>query len=361
MLVVIREYAEEVLREFGEEELDKTRNAHCIHYLDIAQIIRSLGLNNNLNGMEKQYSKERANFSQIIHYVIDKKFSNQCFSVLDTLGGVLLELGNWTDLLLLTDNLLGCSLLSSEKLRLLGLHGAVKARQGKIKDAFICWEEELQIARDLEDWDTIVRTMWDIVGQGLEQEQKNERISQYLEEGLKIAQEHHFVGRLIRGYTLRGRWHLTQQNNDAAYSDAEKSWDMLNKNPTSIYLKMYLACYIAPIYTHLGIAEKSIAMLHWVLIQEGVETQLFHVARLLDALGENYERNQQWDFALYAYCISMHIHEEYHTWRPQIVNEKIQNLLLVVDKIKGKQALSLAQMPWTEAKEMFLNLTKGSL
>jgi hypothetical protein len=124
----------------------------------------------------------------------------------------------------LSESLVECSLEPKQRLRVLGLHGAVLARLGRMEFATRSWETRLQIARKIQDWNTAVEALWD------------------LEEGLYLSETHQFPGSiqgLIRGYVLRGRWHLLHENFSDALADADKAWEMLQQNNEDVPLNIY--------------------------------------------------------------------------------------------------------------------------
>ncbi|WP_394796947.1 BTAD domain-containing putative transcriptional regulator [Armatimonas sp.] len=149
MLVVIREYAEEVLAESGDEAVTRSRHAQSVE--EMAQRVQVCFKEQGVGAMQRLLGKDLENLRRGMDWAERAESYDLLYSWLDVLGGKLFEGGHSSDFERLMDLVDGHMKDERALMRFCCLRGALLRRQGKEEGAALYWDRWLYLAEKLGD------------------------------------------------------------------------------------------------------------------------------------------------------------------------------------------------------------------
>ncbi|MBB6049972.1 ATP-binding protein [Armatimonas rosea] len=149
MLVVIREYAEELLAKSG--ELEETKAQHAQSVEEMAQRVQVCFKEQGVGPMQRLLSKDLDNLRRGMDWAEKAKRYDLLYSWLHMLGGKLFEGEHWRDFERLMDSVDGHIEDERALMRFCSLRGALLRRQGKEDAAALYWDRWLELAERLQD------------------------------------------------------------------------------------------------------------------------------------------------------------------------------------------------------------------
>ncbi len=295
MLVVIREYAEEVLAESGEKEAIHAQ--HAISVSETANRIQVRLEESDLTSSQRLLAQEISNIRIGIVWATHQKKTEVLFEWLDKLGGKLFETGYWSDFEHLMDSVDGELTDRRELMRFCNLRGALSRRLGKEDSAALYWDRWLALSQELREHDHEIWALVQLAHQCLDRGKKNEA-DFYIDRIIKIDPD------LTNIPALKCRQSLANGN----FMDAKKrATGILNQSVScdnSVLPQIYHSLQV------LSELSESEISLRWCCVLVKLQSlNKFHMARLLDFMAQALERQKYSKEACFAFILAEKHHQ----------------------------------------------------
>jgi predicted ATPase len=302
MLVVIREYAEEVLQEYGDEEVEDARENQKDFFRALAI---ELHPQKDVASVSRRIATELPNLRAVTQNATLQGDITTQFTLLDKLGGWLFEYGHWTDFAQWMDNIEGKIDDQPERLlRLCGLRGALASRQGDKGKSEKYWLRWLDLSEQVGDEDNRNSALLQLAMQYID-----------LEEAKKAKP---FIDMLVRhnttelGYLycimLNTHVAILKKENELASRLVIEFENALLAQRSFPADKQGLTLSLIRAYYKMGEDEKALRYALEQLAQDARNSRLSHMAILMDFVAPLFERRMAlWEASL-CYTFSTRIH-----------------------------------------------------
>jgi predicted ATPase len=245
ILVVIREYAEEVLTGLGESE--SAQDQHLAYFEDHVASIEQV----RSGAGKARFTAEINNYRQLRSIQIKRNDRMGLVRTLLKIGSGCFELNYWADFRAWLEVVSDKDADRDQKRVLWGLRAAYAQRRGDWSEAQRNWEMSLDDSVQREDWIDAGMSLNELTGLAIEQGNL-ERATEFLNRSRAISQAHRLTKCLAWARILEARLSSTQGNNLLAVSQAREAW----KARDDIQSDLALHFYLAPIFRK-GRAEED--------------------------------------------------------------------------------------------------------
>lgn len=294
MLVVIREYASELLGD-APEELHVTRSHHRDAIEEQGAVLGTKTLGIPLS--QKLVSRNLDNLRHAIQWGIETDNRAGLYGLLKRYGGWLFEQGCWDEFQQLMDEVEGHVLDKNDLAYFCSLRGSLARRRGHEIAASLYWNRWLEIAIELNRRDLEFNALFNLTNQAIDRNLLQDA-NFYIN---RVRHEHHsdiLYQLLILRYS-----HKTNQSNEFQSNIIE-----FEKKIETITPHIAIILYLLDIYNDTKNYEKC---LHWskqILPKSIDQKNLFHSARVLSIMAKGLEVKGSLEAAYYAYRLA----EQYH-------------------------------------------------
>lgn len=218
-LVVIREYAEEVLASDAEAraEADEAQASYFDGFTDRccalptrAELVRAL-------------FPDLDNVRRALDRCVAARDVQTIYRYLDRLGGVFFEAGHWHDMKRLMDALEDANLEPKERMRYVSLQGALARRQGREEDAEKWWFEWYEISNFTNDLESVRAALANLSMQSIDLKDIEKAVL-FADKLNKISEEKIDKSSLL---IIESRIYLLKNEDSLAYENARQAVDLL--------------------------------------------------------------------------------------------------------------------------------------
>ncbi|WP_395139877.1 ATP-binding protein, partial [Armatimonas sp.] len=299
MLVVIREYAEEVLSESGDEAVTRSRHAQSVE--EMAQRVQVCFKEQGVGPMQKLLVKDIENLRRGMDWAEKAERYDLLYSWLDVLGGKLFESGHWSLFERLMDSVDGHIEDKRALARFCSLRGALLRRQGKEDAAALYWDRWLYLTEEIRDEKMYIGALINMITQRIDMKDIEE--AEYFINILKCKISEDKINLILNSFC--NRISLLKNNFGKTNEYCEKLRNIIgsDKITNQVHCHYMIKSYFAMKNFHYG----------FVLLSEMLEAAIkeknpFYVARMLEFVAPALEEVGENEAACFAYILAEREH-----------------------------------------------------
>ena len=356
---VVREYAAELLTP---KERDTARDKHHQFFLKTAQSIAARLASPDWSAGRLLLQRESENLRFAQRYAIEKKRRDTLPLFFDALASAWLESGRRDDsfqLIEALEPLLEGEPPSPRLARLLGVQAADARRRGEPERAWRYWQRRLEVARSLGADSDIANTLFELVGQAIDQKDfTNARA--YLQECEKMYAEKEKGSVALTFLILQARLASGEGDAATALRFADEARMLLSTHAAPSGETIFALFYLPQIYRAMESGERTEASLREGIVAARTHDYVFMLGVLSLELARLRRKQGRYQEAGNAYRVAADIHSELESRLKTESAAEMERFRVETPALSAAEVETvLSAVPWRTRAETLLVENRG--
>lgn len=298
LLVVIREYAEEIIEK--SEEIIFVKEKYTAYFKHNVESIDEIEFRQD----KTNFVKELDNFRRMRTIMVELEDEEGLFNTFNSVAINCFELGYWSDFRAWLKIVSEMNINEKQKLAFWGRCAAYAQRSGDMIEAERYWKLCLENAVAKENWDATVNILQELAGISIELG-RLDQAQNYLNQEIYLTQQHKLSDRVLLISLMSARLSCAFENREDALEKANIAWSMA-KDIDHVFFVHY---YLIFIYRKMKEIRKNYFHLEYAMRIASENNLMYPLARLSEEAALFFVQIDDMDRVAIAVALANKLHE----------------------------------------------------